>query len=345
MGLLKRLLGGPGCGNPRRPGGSRRHLESCPACRARQQRERQYLQRLRGAAIPEASEDLTARLLARTEQLAAEQRQDAPQAPPPQGPRRGPEIRLSILVAGGTATAMALMAGAAYLVGGPAAPAADGAFPGRYAAGSAAAWVPGRDAASAAPGWTLAGAPDFTPAGSLSAEQLAALRSQGWACPGLRELGFHLVWARGAVVEGGNVLELRLTDGRNFVTVLEQRRAPLPARGPAREPQAPAPVNLLTGRPASADGFTAAGHSGTAGGPEPVSGTLWINAAAPFRAIYQTSRATFTYVADLPPEQADDAVAALMRAGAGAPAGLPVPAGVPERMERGLGRILGFLAP
>ena len=48
------------------------HVESCAECRARQQRERQYLERLRGAAVPEASEDLTARLLARTGQLAAE---------------------------------------------------------------------------------------------------------------------------------------------------------------------------------------------------------------------------------------------------------------------------------
>ena len=81
------------------------------------------------------------------------------------------------------------------------------------------------------------------------------------------------------------------------------------------------------------------------GSPGPGNGTLWINASAPFRAIYQTSGATLTYVADLPAEQAHDAVAALMQAGAGTPAGPPIPAGVPERMERGLGRILELLAP
>src|SRR2546426_83606 len=73
MGLLKRWLGGPACRNSSRFGGGiRRHVESCPECDAQQQRERQYLERLRSAAIPAASDDLTARLLARTEQLAAE---------------------------------------------------------------------------------------------------------------------------------------------------------------------------------------------------------------------------------------------------------------------------------
>ena len=80
MGLLRRLLGAPGCRFWGGPGiatrkwaaGRHDHVESCAECRARQQRERQYLEKLRGAAVPEASEDLTARLLARTGQLAAE---------------------------------------------------------------------------------------------------------------------------------------------------------------------------------------------------------------------------------------------------------------------------------
>src|SRR6476660_9238518 len=84
MGLLKRLLGDSGCKSSGRTGrggigatrkraaGLHDHVESCAECRARQQRERQYLERLRGAAVPEAREDLTARLLARTGQLAAE---------------------------------------------------------------------------------------------------------------------------------------------------------------------------------------------------------------------------------------------------------------------------------
>src|SRR6478736_7806297 len=78
MGLLRRLLGAPGCKFWCGPGATRKwaagrhdHVEACAECRVRQQRERQYLERLRGAAVPAASEDLTARLLARTGELAA----------------------------------------------------------------------------------------------------------------------------------------------------------------------------------------------------------------------------------------------------------------------------------
>lgn len=357
MGLLKRLLGGPGCRNSSRLGGrSRKHMESCPECRAQQQRERQYLERLRGAPIPAASDDLTARLLARTEQLAAErqaadQHTGQPVALPPLPQRvRHSRVRIPALVAGGAAAALALMAGTAYLMGGEAAPLADGADAAAFlrhdAAGSPVAGDLGGNAATGAgAGWTLTGEPDFTPAGALTAEQLASLRSQGWTCPELRELGFHIIWARGGVVSGENVLELRLTDGRHFVTVLEQHGTLLPQHGASGEQQASAPVNVLTGHPATADGFTAAGLSGMTPGPGPGSGALWINAAAPFRAIYQTSGAIFTYVADLPAEQADDGVAALVQSRPGGPAGPPAADGIPERMERGLGRILELLAP
>ena len=171
--------------------------------------------------------------------------------------------------------------------------------------------------------------------------QLNGLRSQGWTCPDLGELGYHLLWARGGVVVGGEVLELRLTDGLHFATVMEQHGGPDLLPLPSGTP----PVNVLTGRPAPADGFTS------------VLDGLWVNPAAPFRAIYQTSAATFTYISDQPAEQADDGVAALMRAGSVGAAADPAPGtaavgagerhagGLTARMERGLGRMLEFLAP
>ena len=83
--------------------------------------------------------------------------------------------------------------------------------------------LPSRRAEAGAPaGWSLTGEPDFTPPGALTDGQLATLRSEGWTCPELRELGYHLVWARAGVLAGGDILELRLTNGRNFATVLEQ---------------------------------------------------------------------------------------------------------------------------
>ena len=397
MGLLNRLLPGPACRHSSRkirrgiPAAGKRargilwDVESCARCRSQQHRERQYLARLHGAAVPEASDDLTARLLARTEQLAAERSVTDPPWPA-HGQR--PWLRLPALAAGGAAAAVALMVGAAYLLGGQAAPLADGAdtsafsrqdAPAALLPGgspiSAGSLIPGGSLFSGNPqeagsgpgvGWSLAGRPDFTPAGALSAEQLAALRSQGWACPEFRELGFHVVWARGVVVAGEEILELRLTDGLHFATVLEQHGLEQSSPGPGSPGlpqhslaavQQAAPVNVLTGHTATADGFKASELNEVAGAPAAGGGTLWINTAGLYTAIYQTPTATFTYVSELPAEQADDAVAALVQAPAGtgadagadttsgAPSGTPAADGFAERMERGLGRILKLLAP
>ncbi|PVZ55439.1 hypothetical protein C9424_13515 [Arthrobacter sp. H-02-3] len=463
------MLGGSGCRFSGRTGRSRigatrklsaghhDHMETCAECRARQQRERQYLERLRGAAVPEASEDLTARLLARTEQLAAERaaaegtdsaradtapadtaragtapagsaRADtegaesawaesawadtAPggthQAPerlpaedfttdrpgtdrplggwpaeaahPQGGRRRGP--RLPALAAGGAVAALALMAGTAYFMGGDATGLADGAETSRLShpdtagqlatgeplatgnlsdvdgssgGGAGTAGVPGDAGSGPWVGLGPGGEPDFAPAGALSAGQLAALRAQGWTCPELRDLGFHLMWARAGVMSGDEVLELRLTDGRHFATVLEQHdSAPRVPGTPAAQARADAsPINVLTGHTAMTDGFTVA-KAGTAAAPEsgpdarpgagPGDNALWVNPGPPYRAIYQTAAATYTYVSDLPANQAGDGAAALTRVSsrASAPASRD---GIPERIERGLSRILEHLAP
>ena len=376
MRLLKRLLGGR---HERRP----RHLESCAECRLQQRREREYLERLRGAEVPVASTDLTARLLARTAELARSE-QPAPRPDMARGAR--PAFRAAVLVAGTAAAATALLGGSAYLMGADPAPTAGGApasvFLQRDLAASEAAAAVGAGAGTPT-GWSLTGEPDFTPDGALTAAQLASLRSEGWTCPELRELGYHLVWARAGVLSGGDILELRLTDGRHFATVFEQHsgapdsgaqyggepvQSGIPGGGPHTAP--PVPVNVLTGHPATSDGFTSAPlPAGSAAlGDGPGRGTLWVNHAAPFAAIYQAGDVTFTYVSDQPAEQDDDDVAALVRArtaaaasagdggpgqagtdGAGAASGDGAGAGagnnVTARLERGLGRILELLAP
>ena len=332
MGLLNRWMRG-------RHDRWHQHLDSCTECLLQRRRERQYLERLRGAEVPRASDDLTARLLARTEELASEKPAPEP-GPRSPAPHRG--LRLSALIAGGSAAAATLLAGSAYLMGGDTTPLAEGAPSSAFlqedlqvseATSGGAGAVTSR--------LSVTGEPDITPAGVLTAAQLNGLRSQGWTCPELRELGYHLVWARGSVVAGGEVLELRLTDGQHFATVLEQHSSP-----DARQlPGATAPVNVLTGRPAAADGFTS------------VDDGLWVNTAAPFRAIYQTSSATFTYISDQPAEQAEDGVAALVQSRSGGTAGIPAHGtaalgagdgqedGLTARMGRGLTRILEFLAP
>lgn len=366
MGLVKRWL--------RSRHERRQHrLESCTECLLQQRRERQYLERLRGAEIPRASDDLTARLLARTEELASEQPATPPGTPGP-APRRG--LLYPALVAGGVAAAATLMAGSAYVLGGDAAPLEAGAASSAFLKQD----LPAGDEASRAPGgaesgWRLTGGPGLTPAGAITAAQLNGLRSQGWTCPELRELGYHLVWAKGGVAAGADILELRLTDGQHFATVLEQhglheqqsaRVQPPGGAGVQQAPAATPPVNVLTGHPAAADGFSPVGLEDVGlpaadPGASPGEATLWINVAAPYRAIYETPSGTFTYVSDQPAEQADDGVAALVRAGTASPAGRQAggpggggPGGeagdasadaVTARLERGLGRILELLAP
>ncbi len=369
MGQLKHFLGGLACKyfarTPRRARAGaqpaakaverrRKHLDRCTACRSRQQRERQYLERLRGAAVPAASDDLTARLLARTGALAGQDGDGAasegrlPSVRPRRDtPRPGRPVRLAARIAGALAASAVLTGGAAYLVGGDAARPADdafsSAFPARDAAGPA---LSAGTVAGAA--WKLSGGPDVAPAGALSSAQLSALRSRGWACPELRDLGYHLVWARGGVAAGSEVLELRLTDGRHFATVLEQHDAASAAGQPpaGARPAGVPPVNVLTGHPAAEDGFVPArlDEVAPAGAAALPPGSLWVNRQAPFRAIYRTPAATFTYISEFPPEQADDGVGALVQPGPDtAPADLDA-GGLSARLGRGLERIAELIA-
>jgi hypothetical protein len=72
-------------------------------------------------------------------------------------------------------------------------------------------------------------------------------------------------------------------------------------------------VNPLTGHAASEDGFVALDGSLTAGSGAG-NDRLWVKTSAPWSAIYQTARSTFTYVSDLPANVADDALALLSAA-------------------------------
>lgn len=187
---------------------TRSHLQSCHECFAAVRRERQYLERLREAPIPPASDDLTARLLARTQELAA--------AGP--GATHRPvqyrtAARLLALSAGGSTAAVAVLAMGAFAAAGDSLPA--------DAAGGPAAFV---QVASQTP----------ADGRQLDTGQLARLRSEGWACPELEAMGFRLASAKATVVDGRPAVELRLTDGTHYATVTEQR---LPGQhgGPGNE--------------------------------------------------------------------------------------------------------------
>ncbi|MDV8146603.1 anti-sigma factor [Arthrobacter sp. B10-11] len=350
MGQLRKLLRGLG-GNctrgllPRsKRGRSTKHTESCPECTSRQWRERQYLERMRRASIPAASDDFTARLLARTQQLAMETGgTSAANAAPRNTSTGSPAMRALGLVAGGAVAAAGMVSAAAYFVAGDPMPVAEASSP-RSAQQQEAAFGLQASAADPSLGATA----------MLTAADLEGLRARGWSCPELRDMGFHVLWARREAVAGQPVLELRLTDGKHFATVLEQHSQPVAAGAAPLAVRSSSPTNILTGRPAADDGFVQA--PGGPGAPAGGAGALWVNTSAPWRAIYTAPGVTLTYVSDLPADSADDGVAELVRAGSGTPlSGVESPAAggsaaagpeqLTARLQRGLGRIVELFTP
>lgn len=182
---LRKKAGGPIAGG-RHPQ-TTDHIRACAECAGALHRQRQYIERLRTAAVPAASEELTARLLLRTQQLAM--------APAPVS--RPSRLMLAGLAGGVAVVAAGAVAAGAYTVAGE---------PRQYAAGTA----------------SLSGQSGHSPGTDT---RLAALRSSGWTCPELRALGFHLVSASTTVLAGQPTVELRLTDGRHTARVLEQHPA------------------------------------------------------------------------------------------------------------------------
>ncbi|MDT0167727.1 anti-sigma factor [Pseudarthrobacter sp. BRE9] len=276
------------------------HLEACQECAAAVRRERQYLERLREAPIPPASQDLTARLLARTHELAAQ-----PPAPAHQGGTSRVAARALGLAAGGTMAAAGVLAVGAFT--------AAGDPVGGEPAGTEAAF---------------SHVSSQTPADgrTLTAAQLATLRSEGWACPELQAMGFHLEAARALVVGGQPAVELRLTDGTHHATITEQH-----------------PVDHRTANNAMPPSDSAQAAAA------PQDAQLQVSGNSPWSATYHAAGLTITYRSDLPPEQADDALPILKQfadtAAEGVDAAVPEPSGTPAaepleaRLERGINKI------
>ncbi|WP_281451510.1 hypothetical protein [Paenarthrobacter nitroguajacolicus] len=182
-------------------------------CRALLRQERQYIERLRSAAVPEASQDLAARLIQHTERLANHPSQPFDE-PSRSGVRRG--LRITAIAAGTLAVSAGALAGSAYIVAGDEAPQA---FVETNDAGVlAGAWTGGQAESAVAPAFK---------AGStitLSAAQLEALRDEGWACPELAGMGFRIVSAQATMVHGHPAVELSLESNGHFATIVEEHR-------------------------------------------------------------------------------------------------------------------------
>lgn len=272
------------------------HLAACHECASVLRRERQYLERLRDAPIPAASDDLTARLLAHTSQLAA-----APLPAAPHLPAQRTAVRILALTAGSTVAAAGVLAAGAYAAAGDPMAGTAAAFPAALSHVSSQTPADGR---------------------ALTPGQLAALRSEGWACPELEAMGFHLESARAVVIDGQPAISLRLTDGAHYATVTEQH-----------PPGADAGIQDAAAAPAN---------------PVQLGGT------SPWSATYRAPGRTFTYVSDLPADRADDALPILQKLSEQAGAGLAVGTGYPDqarsgesvgtRLQRGINNIVALFA-
>jgi hypothetical protein len=214
-------------------------------------------------------------------------------------------VKVLALAAGGTAAAAGVLAVGAFALAG------DDLVPGNALAGSLvqqSAHLPadGRE---------------------LSEAQLTQLRSDGWVCPELESLGFHLQSATATTLDGRPVVEMHLSDGQYYATVVEEHR---------NDHQRPA--DAQTGD-----------H-----------GVLQIRSSSPWMATYVTPAAIFTYESDRPAEQADDAVPVLQelstRASVGVNAGIAAEPAAAEadaapddsvsgRLQRGIRKITEMLTP
>ncbi len=116
---------------------------------------------------------------------------------------------------------------------------------------------------------------------SLSTAQLESLRGDGWACPELSGMGFHVVSAQATMHNGNPAVEIRLESNGHYATIVEEH---LPADRSG------------TGRSTSAQ------LSVTQGTP-------------PWKAVYTMPAAVISYASDLPADSADDAVPEIVRAG------------------------------
>jgi hypothetical protein len=218
------------------------HVTSCPACRAAVAAERATRRRLLDAPDPAPSPELVARLLA----LGGP---DGPLGPRPghvpgtprpapisvagppwehrrpagrsdgvrPGGRRSRRSRLASVAVGAFSLASVGLLGLLLL--GSTLGEDPGVSPvalGAAALGAGAAPTAAQDAS------TTGGAPEVT-ADRLDADELAALRDQGWPCPDALPDGLRLVEARHVSVDGAALLHLRYSDGTSTISVLEQQ--------------------------------------------------------------------------------------------------------------------------
>ncbi|MFK0005581.1 hypothetical protein ACIQTZ_00860 [Paenarthrobacter sp. NPDC090520] len=244
--------------------------------------------------MPQASEDLTQRLLQRTQHLAGES--DSPFDDLRSASTSWRGLRLAGVAAGTLAVSAGALAMSAYAVAGDPVPEARAAASGSVA--SVAGAVTGGPAELMVEQGTKT-----VRAVSLGPEHLSSLREQGWACPELSAMGFHVISAEATLHNGHPAVELKLESNGHHATVLEE-------------------------------------HLPTAS--QPTTAQLTLTQGSPWGAVYRTPSGILSYSSDLPAEKADDAVPELVRAADAMAASSEVPAAETwsDRLLRGLRTLL-----
>ncbi|CAL8898763.1 hypothetical protein KVA01_12950 [Kocuria varians] len=127
---------------------------------------------------------------------------------------------------------------------------------------------------------------------TTSESDLEALRSQGWALPGLAAEGYRIGDIRRTDVGGQPAVVLTLHHDRDTVTVVEQRGRVNGSN----------PVDGVTGLPVSAEGMEASAVSGS---------RLWLDRES-WRAVMVRPDAVYTVASDTPPATMAQTVSAIV---------------------------------
>ncbi|MFT4468278.1 anti-sigma factor family protein [Arthrobacter sulfonylureivorans] len=311
-----------------------RHLKRCKRCRRSVDEYRQIQERLRSLDVPPPGEDLTARILrcSRPETPTPQARPTGrgatgtmPADNDPRIDRFGAPVGRSH--AGQPGWSDSARAGRSHTAGQhagllPVSAAAPAATPGTAGKPSArvvaviggvmagcavlvlsAAYVLGGEAQTPSPAAGTAWAPVSANAAvmrpvAVDSSGLEALRRNGWTCPLLLGLGYHLQSAEQLLVAGQPAVRLHLSDGSHRVVITEQRRADADREGAGAGEAAP-PLNATTGHPVTMDGFQEVAGLGRA---------VWMRNGEVWTVVLDSEDVTYTLRSDLPLAQMPETV-------------------------------------
>lgn len=251
--LLQEYLDGQA--SPARAAVLQAHLSRCARCRSEAARERRQRARLNSFAVPEPDPVLRERI-----ERTAHPADDGTPADYAHAPGTSRNRRRRFATATGVvAAAVGLVLSTAYLLGG---------------------WVQPPVTQQAAPGladvWN-----DVTGGGrddQLAPEQLAELRSRGWACPELSSAGMAVAGARAALVDGEPAVIMTLEGEGTSVNVYETHPASWSEE---------TVVDGVSGKPVTEEGFIL--QEERPGRPQ-----IWIHPQRPHRAVVASKRVTYT---------------------------------------------------